>query len=76
EDVLYVRANLAAFGLSAESNLRNDGLEGDMLAKDDVWTLRFAMAATIPAGNYQVPIEVANLAGGVTKGTANLTVYK
>lgn len=76
EDVLYVKADLSVLGLSAESNLRNDGQAGDMLARDDIWTLRFVVPVSAAAGNYTIPIEVANMAGGVGKGTVNLSLFK
>jgi hypothetical protein len=75
EDVVEVKVDLSALGLSAEMRLRNDGLEGDLMAKDDLWSLQFVIPKTAKAGTYSLPLEVVNLAGGRAKGTISLTVY-
>jgi hypothetical protein len=75
EDVVEVKVDLRALGLSAEARLRNDGMEGDAVPKDNLWTLQFIVPKTTKPGNYVLPLEVVNLVGGVGKGTVNLTVY-
>lgn len=76
EDVRSVTANLWALGLSERTPLRNDGLEGDLMAGDDTWALQFTLASSVAAGGYSIPIEVTNLAGGAAVGAVAMTVYK
>jgi|GEM_PF-680677 len=75
EDVVEVKVDLRALGLSAETHLRNDGMGGDVAAKDDLWTLQLTIPKTVKAGSYTLPLEVVNLVGGIGKGAINLTVY-
>lgn len=76
EDMRSITANLWAFGLSDRTPLRNDGRVGDALGGDDVWTVQFILSSGTAPGNYAIPIEVTNLAGGVAAGTVAVTVIK
>jgi hypothetical protein len=76
EDVRSVTANLWAFGLSDRTPLRNDGWEGDATGGDDIWTVQFVVPSNAVPGNYSVPLEVTNQAGGIATGTIAVTVIK
>jgi len=76
EDISSVTANLSQLLLPAAMNLKNDGQEGDLAAGDGTWTLQFMLPEEVEAGNYSIPIEVTNLAGGQALGQAKIAVYK
>lgn len=76
EDVKEAVADLRAFGLSERAPFGNEGREGDSMAKDDIWTLQFIMPETVAPGTYAIPIEAANLVGGLGLGRATVTVYQ
>ncbi len=76
EDIESVAADLSSFGLSNPMPLRNDGSGGDAVAGDDTWTVRFAVPASVAAGNYAIPISARNLAGGEASGQLGVAVSK
>jgi hypothetical protein len=76
EDVRSVTIDLTALGLSDKTALRNDGLNGDVVPTDDIWTLRFNLPRQVAPGRYTLPVEAANLAGGKAAATASLAVGK
>lgn len=75
EDVVSVAANLKSLGFS-ESLLRNDGEEGDLAADDETWSISFPVSSALLPGDYAVPIQVVNQAGGAAAATISLKVGK
>jgi hypothetical protein len=75
EDVDKVTADLRAFGYTELALLRNDGKEGDAVALDDTFTLRFDVPDFVKRGKYNIRIGASNLAGGYGFTDAVLEVY-
>lgn len=76
EDINYVSADLSALHLSARSQLVNNGLQGDLKANDNVWSLEFALKNDVPAGTYVIPVQATNIIGGLAISQGTLTVYR
>jgi len=76
EDVKSVVADLSGLGLSERTYLGNSGLAGDLSAGDDTWTLQFNLSDSVAPGEYSIPLEVINLAGGRGTGAVAVTVSK
>jgi len=76
EDVNSVSADLSPLHLSARSQLNNNGLQGDVAAGDNVWSLEFALKDDVAPGTYVVPVQVTNIIGGLAVGQTALTVYR
>ncbi|MBI5399523.1 hypothetical protein HZB07_02755 [Candidatus Saganbacteria bacterium] len=75
-DIRSVTLDLRGANIADLLILRNDGREGDMLAGDDLFTVRFTTPPTVPAGNYPVRLNVVNLAGGFAAQDIILKIYK
>jgi len=76
EDVQSVTADLRPLRLSERTGLLNDGREGDVVAKDNTWSLQFTLSGAVKPGTYLIPVQVTNLVGGLAVGEAAITVYK
>jgi len=76
EDVQSVVADMRTLGLSERSYFGNNGLAGDVTVGDDVWALQFNLPNEAAPGDYSIPLEVTNLAGGRGAATMAITVYK
>jgi|GEM_PF-3546141 len=68
---LSVTANLSSMGLPGPVTLLDDGLDGDLITVDGIYTYRFA-SDDVPAGTYLVPVTATDEQARST--TINCTV--
>jgi hypothetical protein len=76
EDLKQVTADLRALGYTQLLLLRDDGREGDLVAGDGIFSLRFTIPDFVKAGNYNIRVGVSNLATGYAAADLILKVYK
>lgn len=76
EDLRGVTADLRAFGYGKLLLLRDDGKGGDLVAGDDVYSLRFIVPRGIKPGEHSIRIGASNLASGYVAADILLKVYK
>jgi hypothetical protein len=76
EDINSVTADLSALHLSPRSPLANSGLQGDVEAGDNVWSLEFTLKDDVQAGTFVVPVQVTNIIGGLAVGQGTITIYR
>ncbi|MBU0630409.1 MAG: hypothetical protein KKC80_05760 [Candidatus Margulisbacteria bacterium] len=74
-DVKSISADIRPLGFQDALSFRNDGQDGDVASGDDTWTVRFLLPKTLSPGNYLIPIEVINLAGGTATGKIPISIY-
>lgn len=74
EDLKNVTVDLRALGYGELQALRNDGLQGDLTAGDDVFTLQFFVAKGTKGGEYSIRIGAANMIGGYASEDVSLRV--
>ncbi|OGC11978.1 hypothetical protein A3K48_05835 [candidate division WOR-1 bacterium RIFOXYA12_FULL_52_29] len=74
-DVKNISADIRPLGFQDALSFRNDGQDGDIASGDDTWTLRFILPKNLSPGNYLIPIEVVNFAGGSAAGKIPISIY-
>ncbi|MFH1387119.1 MAG: hypothetical protein ABIH50_05590 [bacterium] len=76
EDIAGVFVDLRQINLPERYPLLNNGLEGDMIAGDNIWAARFVLPTDVRSGKFIIPVQAINIIGGLGAGEAALTVYK
>ncbi len=71
---LAVRANLSTLGGSATQSLLDNGLNGDLIPNDSVYSLLYTVPAGQAVGVRTIPITISDSQGRVASPFATLTV--
>jgi hypothetical protein len=71
-----VRADLSEIGKLSNMMLVDNGLWGDRVASDGIFTIQTNVARTVPLGEKEVSVAVANKKGWVAMGKTTLEVLK
>ncbi len=73
EDIKSVTINLFALG-GKTVNMRNDGKEGDIKTRDNIFTYRMSVPAGISKGTKKLRVKVVNIVGGEAIGEIVLNI--
>jgi len=68
DEIVLVEARLGVFDPNGDetrwTQLHDDGLNGDLIANDGIWTFEINVREGIPAGKYQIWIRATDVYGG------------
>ena len=76
QNIEYVSADLSNIGRLPNSILVDNGLWGDKIPNDGVYTLQTSVDQDIPKGSKEIPVAVSNKKGWLALGKTTLDVEK